>query len=64
MSCKKKSAEQSVSNIKEEFKFPVIVDTSGFKTSKREATWLSTANYELLYIGEWKDTIYPDYSLK
>ncbi|MDB2473783.1 hypothetical protein N9W70_04965 [Schleiferiaceae bacterium] len=64
MSCKRKSAEQSVSNNKEEFKFPVIVDTSGFKTSKREATWLSTANYELLYIGEWKDTIYPDYSLK
>ena len=57
MSCKRKSAEQSVSNNKEEFKFPVIVDTSGFKTSKREATWLSTANYELLYIGEWKDDL-------
>ena len=62
MSCKRKSAEQSVSNVK--VKFPVIVDTSDFKTSKREATWLSTANYELLYIGKWTDTIYPDYSLK
>lgn len=62
MSCKTKSAEQSVSNDK--VKFPVIVDTSDFKTSKRKATWLSTANYELLYIGKWNDTIYPDYSLK
>ena len=62
MSCKRKSAEQSVSNDK--VKFPVIVDTSDFKTSKREATWLSTADYELLYIGKWTDTIYPDYSLK
>ena len=33
MSCKRKSAEQSVSNDK--VKFPVIVDTSDFKTSKR-----------------------------
>lgn len=47
-----------------EFKFPLIVDTSDFKTSKREATWLSTANFQLLYIGEWKDTIYPDYRPK
>ena len=64
VSCQTKTDEQSVSNYKEEFKFPVIIDTSDFKTSKREATWLSTANYELLYIGEWKDTIYPDYRLK
>lgn len=64
ISCQTKTAEQSVSNNKEEFKFPVIVDTSDFKTSKLEATWLSTANYELLYIGKWKDTLYPDYRLK
>jgi hypothetical protein len=49
---------------KEEFKFPVIIDTSKFETSKREATWLATGNYELLYIGKWQDTIYPDYRLK
>jgi hypothetical protein len=56
--------EQSVSNGKQAFNFPVIIDTSEFKTSKRVATWLSTANYELLYIGKWKDTIYPDYGLE
>ena len=64
VSCQTKTEKQSISNDKEEFKFPVIVDTSDFRTSKREATWLSTANYELLYIGKWKDTLYPDYGLK
>ncbi len=49
---------------KEVTKFPVIIDTSKYKTSLREATWLSTANHELLYIGKWRDTIYPDYGLK
>jgi len=49
---------------KEKFRFPVVIDTSDIKISKREATWLSTANYELLYIGKWQDSIYPDYKLK
>ena len=63
-SCQTKTVEQSGSVEKEEFKFPVIIDTSDIITTKREATWLSTANYELLYIGKWKDTIFPDYRLK
>ncbi|MDP2060163.1 MAG: hypothetical protein Q8J97_10505 [Flavobacteriaceae bacterium] len=64
-SCQTEKNEQAdIIEKLDEFKFPVIIDTSDFKTSKREATWLSTANYELLYIGEWKDTIYPDYRLK
>jgi len=62
--CQTETKEQPVSIEQKAFKFPVIMDTSAFKTSKREATWLSTANYELLYIGKWKDTIYPDYGLK
>ncbi|MBD81438.1 MAG: hypothetical protein CL840_21145 [Crocinitomicaceae bacterium] len=56
--------EKPISVQKEELKFPVIIDTFNFKTSKRKAAWLSTANHELLYIGKWKDTIYPDYRLK
>lgn len=64
LSCETKTGEQSVANNEEEFKFPVIIDTSDLKSTKREATCLSTANYELLYIGKWKDTIYPDYWLK
>ena len=63
-SCQTKTVKQSVSIEKEEFKFPIIIDTLDFKTSKRKATWLSTADYALLYIGKWKDTIYTDYSLK
>lgn len=64
VSCQSETNDKSVSIEKEEFKFPLIIDTSDFKTSKREATWLSTANYELLYIGNWKDTINPNYKLK
>jgi hypothetical protein len=64
VSCKTETNEQFVSPVKEMFKFPVIIDTTDYKISKRESTWLSTADYELLYIGKWKDTIYPNYKLK
>ena len=64
ISCKTSTSYQSVSDSERVFKFPVITDTSYFKTSKQEETWLTTANYKLLYFGEWKDTIYPDFSLK
>lgn len=62
--CQTKTDEQTVSNDKNALKFPVIIDSAVFKASKREASWLSTANYNLLYIGKWKDTLFPDYSLK
>lgn len=64
VSCQTMENGQSVTVENEGLKFPVIKDTSQFVTSKRKATWLSTASYGLLYIGKWKDTIYPDYSLK
>lgn|GEM_PF-787398 len=62
--CQTKTEVQSFSDDKEEVNFPIIIDTSEFKPSKREDTWLKTADYELLYIGKWKDTIYADYGLK
>ncbi len=65
VSCRNEKKEYLNINKKSEaFRFPVIIDTSTFSFFKREATWISTANYELLYIGKWKDTIYPDYGLK
>ncbi|MGH1338959.1 MAG: hypothetical protein ACRBFS_22780 [Aureispira sp.] len=56
--------EESAVVQKKGFTFPIIIDTTKFKVSRREATWRSTANYELLYIGQWKDTIQPNYKLK
>jgi hypothetical protein len=47
-----------------DLKFPVIIDTSKSTCTERNATWLSTADYELLYIGVWRDSVYVDYTLK
>ena len=44
--------------------FPTILDSSNKKTQKHTATWLSAANFSILFIGKWQDSIYPDYMLK
>jgi hypothetical protein len=53
-----------IENENEEIKFPIITDTIDIKPSKREVSWLTIARYKLLYIGDWRDTIIPDYRLQ
>lgn len=57
-----KQKEVHINN--EPFHFPLIHDTTNYQTFKRVAKSMSTANYEILYIGKWTDTIIPDYTLK
>lgn len=51
------------------FKFPVIIDTVDLSTldflknDYSNSTWLTTAEYEFLYIGPSTDTIYVDHFL-
>ena len=59
-----KNDRAHTSNKLEDHDFPVIIDTSKLENLRRETTWLSTANFELMYIGKWQDTIYPNYTLK
>ena len=49
--------------------FPTIVDTLDlekfdFLRTKREETWLATADYDILYIGQPKDTIIVNHFLR
>jgi len=44
--------------------FPIVIDTFNYETSKRIETWLTIADFEPLYIGSFKDTIFVDYRLK
>jgi len=44
--------------------FPVLVDSLNLNASNRNASWLSTANYDFLYIGKQTDTISVNYYLR
>jgi hypothetical protein len=44
-----------------DFKIPIINDTLKTKRIEQESIWLRTANYNPLYIGQWKDSIYISY---
>lgn len=41
---------------------PTIIDTSNFKSIKRNSTWLEVVEYTILYMGDQRDTIYPIYN--
>lgn len=76
VSCESRTGEQPdslppekvVSIEKENFTFPVVIDTSSFKSAQFKnseplADWQRAAQYHLLYIGKWQDTIYPDHGI-
>lgn len=42
---------------------PTIIDKSNIKSIKRNSSWLETVEYNILYIGDKMDTIYPDYNI-
>ena len=51
------SLKNETKDISNEWTFPVIIDTIEFRTEDLNTTWISRANYNLLYIGLPKDTI-------
>lgn len=63
VSCQNKTVQYSPEALSQHGSFPIIKDTSNYKTTKREAFNLTFSKYKLLYIGKWKDTLYPDYEL-
>jgi len=38
--------------------YPTIIDSLSVKTIERERNWISKADYDILYIGRYKDSIY------
>ncbi len=50
-------------NISKNIEVPKIIDTSNFKSINRNSNWLETVEYNILYIGDKMDTIYPDYNI-
>lgn len=69
ISCNSADNETKVDKIQNKEVFPIIIDTLNLnvldflKNDTVNATWLSTAQYKFLYIGNLKDTIYIDHFL-